>query len=156
MKYWGSLQSAFRGLRANALRSLLTMLGIIIGVAAVITMLAIGAGAQTRIAEQIRSLGANLLMVMPGAAKEDGARLEAGTRHTLTESDAAAIWRELPLVANAAPTVRGALQLVHGNRNWNAIVNGTTPEYFLAREWPVGSGRTFNGREVTSAAKVAR
>ena len=99
---------ALRSLRANKMRSFLTMLGIIIGVASVITMVAVGAGAQTQVAEQIRSLGANVLMVMPGAARDGGVRQESGSRHTLTESDAAAIGSQLPQVQAAAPSIRAA------------------------------------------------
>ncbi len=146
---------SFRALRGHPLRSLLTMLGIIIGVAAVITMVAIGRGAQVRVEEQIRTLGANLLMVEPSAGREGGARLAAGTRHTLTEADAAAIGREAYGVVAVAPSIRGVMQVVHGNRNWRTRVNGTWPDYFVAREWPLAEGRVFSQGEVTRAAKVA-
>lgn len=155
MTYLEHIRIAIRTLRANGLRSLLTMLGIIIGVASVITMVAVGEGAHTRVAEQIRTLGANLLVVWPGAAREGGARLELGSRHTLTEADAAAIRQEVPGVIVAAPAVRGATQVVRANRNWNTIVNGTEPDYFIAREWPIASGRSFTRRDVSAAAKVA-
>ena len=102
-----SLQVALKALRVNALRSALTMLGIIIGVGAVIVMVAIGSGAHQRVAEQIRSLGANLIILLPGAVTSGGARLGTGTRPTLTEEDAAAIARELPIIEVAAPIVRG-------------------------------------------------
>src|SRR3982751_1136021 len=105
-----SFRTALRALRVNLLRSFLTMLGIIVGVASVITMVAVGAGAQTQVAEQIRSLGANVLMVAPGAAREGGVRKESGSRHTLTESDAAAIGSQLPQVQAAAPSIRGTHQ----------------------------------------------
>ncbi len=131
------------------------MLGIIIGVAAVIAMVAVGAGAQVRVTEQIRTLGTNLLMVQPGAASEGGARRAGGTRHTLTEADAAAIGGGVPGVLVAAPSVRGTAQLVHGNRNWNTVVNGTRPDYFIAREWPLDKGRPFSAQETRTAAKVA-
>ncbi len=155
MTYLESIRIAIRALHTNGLRSLLTMLGIIIGVASVITMVAVGQGAHTRVAEQIRTLGANLLMVVPGAAREGGARLKLGSRHTLTEADAAAIRQEVPVVDVAAPTVRGAAQVVHGNRNWNTVVYGTEPDYFIAREWPVASGRRFTRRDMNASAKVA-
>ena len=154
MSYLESIQIAMRALRSNSLRSVLTMLGIIIGVASVITMMAVGEGAHARIAQQIRTLGANLLMVVPGAAQEGGARLELGSRDSLTEQDAAAIRREVPGVDIAAPSVRGGAQIVHADRNWNAVVNGTEPDYFIAREWSVASGRSFTAEEVGSAAKV--
>jgi len=150
-----SIRVALRALAAHPLRSLLTMLGIIIGVAAVITMVAVGSGAQVQIAQQIRTLGANLLMVQPEAAREGGARLAGGTRHTLTDADAEAIGAEVSGVASAAPSVRGTAQIIHGNRNWNPTVNGPTPDYFLAREWTIAEGRGFSLSETRGAAKVA-
>jgi putative ABC transport system permease protein len=149
-----SLWIAFGALRAHPMRSLLTMLGIIIGVSAVIAMVAVGAGAQVRVEQQIRSLGANLLMVQPGAARKDGAHLKSGTRHTLTENDAVAI-AAIPDVIVAAPSVRGAKQVVHGNRNWNTVVNGTWPTYFTAREWSIKRGRLFSQQDTQMASKVA-
>jgi putative ABC transport system permease protein len=145
---------ALRSLRANKMRSFLTMLGIIIGVASVITMIAVGAGAQTQVAEQIRSLGANVLMVIPGAARDGGARKESGSRHTLTESDARAI-ASLPQVQAAAPSIRGAQQIVRGAKNWNTTVNGTTADYFLIRDWPLAAGRQFSQAEEQGGGKVA-
>lgn len=114
---------AMRSLGANKMRSFLTMLGIIIGVASVITMLAVGAGAQTRVAEQIRSLGANVLMIVPGAAIEAGVRQASGSRHTLTESDAVAIASQIPEIVAASPSIRGSAQIVNGARNWNTSVD---------------------------------
>src|SRR5215216_138309 len=146
---------ALRSLRANKMRSFLTMLGIIIGVASVITMVAVGAGAQTQVAEQIRSLGANVLMVVPGAAREGGVRKESGSRHTLTESDAAAIGSQLPQVQAAAPSIRGSHQIVRGGKNWNTTVNGTTADYFIIRDWALASGRQFSRGEEQGGGKVA-
>jgi putative ABC transport system permease protein len=137
------------------MRSLLTMLGIVIGVSAVIAMVAVGAGAQLRVDEQIRTFGANLLMVLPGATQAGGVRLAGGTRHTLTEDDTAAIGAQVPGVISAAPSVRGTQQVVHGNRNWNTVVLGTRPDYLTAREWPAERGRIFTDEEIQSAAKVA-
>jgi putative ABC transport system permease protein len=154
MSAWECVRSAVRALRANLLRSALTMLGIVIGVAAVIAMVAVGSGAQTRIAEQIRSLGANLLLVQPGAASEGAVRLGAGSRHSLTEEDAAAIAAEVPGVLVAAPTVAGTAHLVRGNRNWSSLVGGVTPDYLVARDWKVEKGRPFTSEEVEAAAKV--
>ncbi|MFC2991407.1 ABC transporter permease [Halomonas tibetensis] len=154
MTWWESFRIARRALRANRMRSFLTMLGIIVGVASVITMVAVGAGAQTQIAEQIRTLGANVLMIQPGAASEGGARTAAGARHTLSEADAAAI-AELPLVRAAAPSVRGNAQIVQANRNWNTTVNGTTADMFVIREWPLATGRYFAPAEEASAGRVA-
>src|SRR4051812_26294159 len=155
MMLWESFGIALRSLRANKVRSFLTMLGIIIGVASVITMVAVGAGAQTKVAEQIRSLGANVLMVVPGAAREGGVRKESGTRHTLTESDARALASQLPMIQAAAPSIRGAAQVVGGAKNWNTAVNGTTADYFIVREWSLSSGRYFSKGEEDGAGKVA-
>ncbi len=154
MNWFESFRTARRALRANKLRSFLTMLGIIVGVASVITMVAVGSGAQTQIAEQIRTLGANVLMVQPYAAREGGARSAAGSRHTLTESDAAAIAR-LPSVRASAPSVRGSVQIVSGNRNWNTTLNGTTAQMFVIREWPLAAGRYFSVREEEQAGRAA-
>ncbi|HVQ78149.1 MAG TPA: ABC transporter permease [Candidatus Binatia bacterium] len=145
---------AMRALRANKLRSILTMLGIIIGVGAVITMIAVGAGAQARVAEQIRSLGSNLIIVLPGSVTSGGVRLGFGTRPSITQDDAAAIAGEIPTVHSTAPTVRGGGQVVYGNTNWSTGIQGTTPSYEEARQWAVTSGRWFDPEDLDSAAKV--
>ena len=150
-----SLRVAIRALRANALRSALAMLGIVIGVAAVIAMVALGGGAHGQVVAQIRSLGANLLIVTPGSAREGGARLGAGTRETLTEDDAAAIVAEVPSVRVAAPAVDGSAHLVRGNQNWSTAVVGAVPAHFEARDWQIASGSLFTAREVEDAAKIA-
>jgi putative ABC transport system permease protein len=155
MNSWECVRSAVRALRANLLRSALTMLGIVIGVAAVIAMVAVGSGAQTQVADQIRSLGANLLLVQPGSSRQGAVRLGAGSRHSLTEDDAAAIAAEVPGVLTAAPTVAGNAHLVHGNLNWSTLVGGITPDYLVARDWSLASGRSFTSEEIESAAKVA-
>ncbi|HYG88121.1 MAG TPA: ABC transporter permease [Azospirillum sp.] len=148
-----NLRIASRALCATPMRSLLTVLGIMIGVAALITMVAVTAGAGGRIDEQIRSLGANLLMVLPGSQTSGGARLGAGTRHTLTEEDAAAIAHALPVTA--APTVSGKAQLVHANRNWSSLVGGIVPDYLAVRDWRVARGRPITAADVARSAKVA-
>ncbi len=150
-----TIRIALRSLRANKMRSMLTMLGIIIGVASVVTMVAIGSGAQTQVAEQIRSLGANVLMVQPGAGQQGAARQESGSGQTLTEADAAALTRELKAVGAVAPSVRQVAQIVAGSRNWRTTVNGTTASYFVIREWGLSSGRYFADEEQASGAKVA-
>ncbi|MGD2078088.1 MAG: ABC transporter permease [Chloroflexota bacterium] len=155
MSLWESFKIALRSLSGNKMRSALTMLGIVIGVASVVTMVAVGSGAQTQVAEQIRSLGANVLMVLPGAAREGAARQGSGTGHTLTEGDAEAIGNRLPTVEAAAPAVRGTVQLIAGNQNWNTKVNGTTARYFLIREWGLSAGRFFSAGEQQGAGKVA-
>ena len=145
---------AMRALRANKLRSILTMLGIIIGVGAVIAMIAVGAGAQARVAEQIRSLGSNLIIVLPGSVTSGGVRLGFGTRPSITQDDAAAIAAEITAVHSAAPSVRGGGQVVFGNTNWSTSIQGTTPWYEEARQWPVVAGRWFTQEDLEGAAKV--
>jgi putative ABC transport system permease protein len=149
------MKIAVRSLRVNKLRSALTMLGIIIGVGAVIAMVAVGAGAQARVAEQIQSLGSNLIIVLSGSVTSGGARVGQGSQQTITEDDAAAIQREIPAVQAAAPSTRGGAQVVYGNLNWSTIVQGVTPEYFEAREWPVVSGRALGPEDVDGSTKVA-
>ncbi len=145
---------ALRALRAKPLRSVLTMLGIIIGVGAVIAMVSVGAGAQERVAEQIRALGSNLIIVLPGSMWSSGIRMGLGTRPTITESDARAIARELPSVQSVAPVRRGTGQVIVGNQNWSSIIQGTTPDLEETRQWPVVSGRWFTQEEMEGAAKV--
>jgi putative ABC transport system permease protein len=154
MNSWECMRSAIRALHANLLRSALTMLGIVIGVAAVIAMVAVGSGAQTQVADQIRSLGSNVLLVQPGSSRDGAVRLGAGSRHSLTEDDATAIAGEVPEVLTAAPTVAGNAHLVHGNLNWASLVGGVTPDYLIARDWSVAKGRSFVSEELDIAAKV--
>ena len=124
----------WQALRAHTGRSLLTTLGIVAGVAAVICTMSIGAGAEDEVAERLRSLGANLLVVTPGAAKPSGVRGEAGLQRNLTEADAAAIVTEISGVEGAAPLVARRLQIIAGNRNWSTLVAGVTPAYLAERE----------------------
>ena len=149
-----SVRIAVRSLRVNMMRSMLTMLGIIIGVGAVIAMVAVGAGAQARVAEQIQSLGSNLIYVMSGSSRSGGSRLGQGTQQTITIDDAAAIAREVPAVQVAAPSVRGTAQVVYGNLNWATGVQGVTPDYLEARDWPLLDGRSFTPEDVDGATKV--
>jgi putative ABC transport system permease protein len=146
---------ALRALRANLLRSMLTILGIVIGVAAVITMVAIGGGAQEQVARQIRSLGANLLVVHPGTGRQGAVRLGAGSRATLTENDAAAIVTDIPGVVVAAPAVSGQAHIVYGNRNWSTLIGGVAPDYLVARDWRIEEGQAFSREEADNAEKVA-
>ncbi|OAE99034.1 multidrug ABC transporter substrate-binding protein [Bradyrhizobium centrolobii] len=150
-----SLRIATRALRINKLRSALTVLGIIVGVGAVVCMVSVGAGAQAEVSEKIRTLGANLLLVMPGARNSGGARLESGTQPTLTEEDAASIRRELVDVQVAAPLLSRSIPLVAANKNWVTVVAGINADYLVAREWQVASGRSFTSDEIVSGAKVA-
>jgi putative ABC transport system permease protein len=155
MNSFESLQIAARALYVNKLRSLLTVLGIIVGVAAVVCMISVGAGAQAQVSEKIRTLGANLLLVSPGAQTSGGARQESGTRQTLSEEDAAAIERNIAGVQLAAPVLSRTAQVVAGNRNWATLVAGIKPNYLIAREWPVLRGRAFASTELDHAEKVA-
>jgi len=147
------LRVALRALATNKLRSALTMLGIVIGVGAVIVMIAVGAGAQARVEEQIRALGSNLLLIMPGATTAGGVRMGFGSSSTLTEDDVLAVNREIP-EALAAPALRGSAQVIWGNANWSTQIYGITPEYLDVRQWPLASGRSFEPQEVSSAGKV--
>jgi putative ABC transport system permease protein len=155
MNNFATLRIALNALRVNKLRSALTMLGVIIGVAAVITMLAVGAGAEARIQEQIKSLGSNLMIVTAGARTASGVRLSTGTTPSLTEDDAAAIARDIAEVEAAAPSNRGGAQVVAGGANWATQIYGITPDYFIVRNWSLDAGRMFEGSELTGSAKVA-
>ncbi|MEW6691000.1 MAG: ABC transporter permease [Pseudomonadota bacterium] len=147
------LRVALRALAVNKLRSALTMLGIIIGVAAVIVMIAVGGGAQARVEEEIRSLGSNLLLILSGARTQSGVRLGVGSNYTLSEDDAIAINREIP-EAIAAPALRGGAQVVWGNSNWATQIYGTTNHYFDVRQWQLADGRVFEPAELAGAGKV--
>jgi putative ABC transport system permease protein len=149
------LRVAWQALRRNATRSLLTMLGIIIGVGAVITSMAIGAGAQAAVLAQIESLGANLVVVIPGAISQGGVNLGGGSRTTLKLPDAAAIASEVPEVAAAAPLSQTNAQVVASGTNWYTQVQGSTPAWTDVRNWPVATGRFFTQQETGQAAKVA-
>ncbi len=155
MNVWASARIAVRALRVNKLRSALTILGIIIGVGAVITMVAVGAGAQARVTEQIQSLGSNLIIVLSGSTTSGGVRLGSGSQLTITEDDAWAIQHEVPDVQAAAPSVRAGSQVVYGNLNWATLVQGVTPQFFEAREWEVVAGKPFSQQDVDGATKVA-
>ncbi|HZT38624.1 MAG TPA: ABC transporter permease [Bryobacteraceae bacterium] len=150
-----AVQIAFRALRVNKLRSGLTMLGIIIGVAAVIAMVAVGSGATARIQEQIQSIGSNMIMVIPGSITSSGIRLGAGNAVTLTQDDAKAIAAECPAVAAVAPVSRGGAQVVYGNNNWATSIQGTTPDYLAIRDNQIAEGQSFTQQDVESDAKVA-
>ncbi len=155
MTYNDSILAAIKAIRVNVLRSVLTALGIIIGVAAVIIMIAVGAGAQSQVDNLIKSLGSNLVLVLPGTTTSGGARGARGSRPTLTEDDAIAIQNEIDTAQVAAPVVRGSGQLIYGNQNWSTVIYGVTPEFKEAKEWKMKDGRWFSRDEVRSAAKVA-
>jgi len=149
-----SFRIAVRALMVNKMRSSLTMLGIIIGVGAVIAMIAVGSGAKRRISEQIASMGSNLIMVLSGSATSGGIRYGSGTVPTLTVDDAKAIQAEIPTVRHVSPELNGIAQVVSGNQNWSTIVHGTTPEILEIRNWSLSSGRPFTQQDVDGATKV--
>jgi putative ABC transport system permease protein len=154
MKILNTILSALRALQRNKMRSFLTMLGIIIGVAAVIAMLAIGQGAEYSVKAQIASLGTNALMVFPGAQQQAGVRSGAGSATTLTEDDALAISRECPAVQYISPGAFAGGQVIAGNLNWSASIQGTGTDYLEIRQWPIEYGVFFTEQDVKAAAKV--
>jgi putative ABC transport system permease protein len=150
-----SMRIAFRALRMNKLRSGLTMLGIIIGVAAVIATVAIGSGATQRIEEQIASIGSNLIIILPGSTTSSGLRLGTGNAVTLTEADAKELAAQCPAIAFATPTVRGGAQVVYENNNWATVIFGVTPDYLTIRDYTIAQGAAFTLQDVVGANKVA-
>lgn len=150
-----STLAALAALRRNKLRSVLTMLGVIIGVAAVIAMVSIGQGASSAVQEQIRSLGTNLLMVVPGATTAAGVRSGWGGVSTLTVADARAIERECPAVAAVAYLRRQVVQVLHAEQNWSTVLQGTNAAFASVRDWPVERGTFFSEREEEAGARVA-
>jgi putative ABC transport system permease protein len=148
-----SIRDAFRALRINILRSVLTTLGIIIGVAAVIVMVAVGAGAQAQVAEIINSMGADLLYIFPGSTTAR-VRLGAGSLPTLSEDDAEAIQKEIPEVQAVAAYLRGRGQMVSGNQNWSTSILGVTPEFLEAREWRLQNGKLFAAEEFRGNSRL--
>jgi len=154
-KVLASMKIAFGALLINKLRSALTMLGIIIGVAAVIAMVAVGAGAQVRIQQQIASIGSNIIIVLSGSITSSGVRVGTGNAQTLTEDDAKALANDASAVQVAAPVSRGGAQVVYGNQNWGTQILGTTPDYLAIRDLQVEEGQPFTTADVDAAAKVA-
>jgi putative ABC transport system permease protein len=150
-----TLRIALRALGRNKLRAFLTMLGIIIGVGAVIAMVAIGEGAKATIRAQIASLGTNVLIVLPGTATQGGVRTGSGGVNTLVDSDAKAITQEIRAVAFASPALRRPEQVVSGNLNWSTLTQGVAPEFQQIRDWQVAEGRFLHEGDMESAAKVA-
>ena len=146
MTFLDCLFSAAASLRSNKLRTALTTLGIIIGVAAVIAMVGVGKGAEKRIDEAIQGLGENVLFVRNGTSVSGGVRGGSNSKVSLTRADAEAIERQAPAIAIAAPTVRTTGQVVFGNSNWFTTVYGVGDAYLRARDWTIGDGRTFSGR----------
>jgi putative ABC transport system permease protein len=155
MDFASTIRIALRALLRNKSRSILTMLGIIIGVGAVIAMIGIGQGADQTVQKQIATLGSNMLFITPGSGTQGGLRVGNGSTKTLVESDVAAILRECPAVLAAAPATQTSGQIVYEGDNWGTRIIGTTPEYFDIRTWPFQSGTSFTRDDVTTAANVA-
>src|SRR5512136_1205317 len=147
MKVYRTIRTAMRALRRNPMRALLTTLGIVIGVSAVIAMMEIGAGSSAAVQKSISSMGANVVLVMPGTATSSGISFGMGSIMTLTPDDADAILRECPAVRTAAPAVRARVQVVYGNRNWvPSTMMGTTPAFLDIRDWTMSDGEPFTQR----------
>ncbi len=149
-----TLRIALRALWVNKMRSSLTMLGIIIGVSAVIIMLAVGTGASQKISEQISSIGSNLLIVVPGSSTQGGIRMGGGSQSTLTRDDADAILRECSSVSTVAPMHNGAAQVVFGNQNWSTGIQGTTPGILEIKDCGLTAGRNMTDQDVRNSTKV--
>lgn len=146
---------ALRSLKVNKMRSILTSLGIIIGVSAVIIMLSVGEGAKWKISKDISSMGSNLLMVMSGSSTSGGVRMGGGTRPTLTIKDSEAIAKECPSVLDVAPIVSGTQQIIFSNQNWSTGVYGITPSYMTVGLWEVEEGREITEEDLKNSTKVA-
>lgn len=153
MNFFNNFEVALNGIKANKLRSALTMLGIIIGVAAVIIMISVGQGASKRISDQISSMGSNLLMVMAGAGGGP-VRGASGSVNTLTLEDANAIG-ELNLVSNSVPELSASANVQYGNQTWTSTVDGTTPDMLIIKQWTLSSGSFFTEDDVANASMVA-
>ncbi len=155
LQVWQTALIALRALRRNKLRSLLTALGIIIGVASVVAMVAVGNGAQARITSQVSALGQNLLMVFAGSKKSGGVNSGLGSASVITLADAEAIQREVPDVVAVSPEVSVTAQAIANGRNWSTSIVGESPDYLKIRDWKLAAGSIFTESEVRSAAKVA-
>jgi putative ABC transport system permease protein len=154
MRFLEIIRISVDSLLRHKTRALLTMLGIIIGVGAVIAMVAVGQGAQSAVESQIASLGSNFLIVFPGATTQGGVSSGAGSAQTLTEGDMEAIREQCPAVAAVSPTVRTVRQVVAGNLNWSTTIQGGNTEFFKIRDWRIEGGETFTEQDVRGSTKV--
>jgi len=154
MDFMNTFRLALRALARNKMRSALTMLGIIIGVAAVIAVVSIGQGAQYMVQQGIQAMGTNVVFIAAGSGRPGGIRMGYGGVKTLTIDDMNAILREIPLIKEAAPSVNSRRQVVYGNQNWSTVVGGTTPNFFEIRNWSIQAGSVFSDEEVDLAANV--
>ena len=154
MDFMNTFRLALRALARNKMRSALTMLGIIIGVGAVIAVVSIGQGANYKVQQGIAAMGTNAVFIAAGSNRAGGVRQGYGGVKTLTVDDMNAILQQIPLIKQAAPSLSNRQQVVYGNQNWNTQVTGTSPNYFDIRSWPVQSGSIFSDDEVSLAANV--
>ena len=155
MKAYRTVRTALKALGRNPMRAMLTTLGIVIGVGAVIAMMEIGAGSSAAVQQTISGMGANVLLVMPGTAASGGVMFGAGSSTTLTPEDCDAIVRECPAVRTDAPSVRARTQVVYGSRNWvPSRISGTSPSYLEVQNWKIGEGENFTERDVLNGNKV--
>ena len=152
---WLTVVTAWRILGRNRLRAGLTMLGIVIGVGAVIAMVSIGEGAKKAVQAQIATMGTNVIIVWPGATTVSGVRGGQGGAVTLTVSDGLDLKKKIPLLADTGWAKRDVMQIVNGNRNWNGTINGVSPSYLAIRDWSFTSGGPFTQADLDSAARVA-
>lgn len=154
LDFVSTFKISLRSLKVNKMRSILTSLGIIIGVSAVIIMLSIGEGAKAKISKDIESVGSNLLMITSGSSTSSGVRMGSGSQPTLTDKDAAAVLENCPSVAEVAPIVSEVKQLVYASQNWSTSVIGMTPGYMTVRKWEIDSGRGVSAEDVKNSTKV--
>ena len=152
---WLTILTALRILARNRMRAGLTMLGIVIGVAAVIAMVSIGEGAKRAVQAQIATMGTNVIVIFPGVTSASGVRGSQGSAVTLTVSDALDLKKRIPLLADTGWAKRDVMQIVYGNRNWNGPINGISPSYLTIRDWTFTSGGPFTQTDLESAARVA-
>jgi len=152
---WLTILTALRILARNRMRAGLTMLGIVIGVAAVIAMVSIGEGAKRAVQAQIATMGTNVIVIFPGVTSASGVRGSQGSAMTLTVSDALDLKKRVPLLADTGWAKRDVMQIVYGNRNWNGPINGISPSYLTIRDWSFTSGGPFTQTDLESAARVA-
>src|SRR5882672_3369752 len=155
MKRLSTVRIALRALRRNTLRTALTMLGIIIGVAAVIAMISIGNGAKAQVEERIANLGENVVLVLSGNTSRAGVRSGLGGSPTLTVDDAEAIEREVSGINAISPEVRTSTQVIAGNQNWYTLILGEAPDYLEIRQWQMEDGSPFTEQDIRGASKVA-
>lgn len=152
---WLTMLTAIRILSRNRLRAGLTMLGIVIGVGAVIAMVSIGEGAKAAVAQRVASMGTNVIIILPGSTTTGGVRGGHGGAVTLTTADGMELKKRIPLLSDIAWAKRDTLQIVNGNKNWNGTVNGISPSYLTIRDWSFTSGGPFTQQDVDTAARVA-